>query len=172
MKETKKYNRKQITYIVILSLVIILFCTGYSIGKTMNQTIIKGQAQIAQPIIEIISNSKLTMADTNPEGECEFSVRNYTTEGKVTETNLQYNIAIKDTIDETVKDTVTFELYKNGKKLNLQNQTTEMMQLTNQKKQEDQYKLKVKYDKQKSNVMGDILDKVQIQVHSEQEKDG
>ena len=41
--------------------------------------------------------------------------------------------------------------------------------MTNKNKQEDKYTLKVKYDKTKSTEMGDILEKIQIQVHSEQQ---
>ncbi len=145
-----------------------LFLTGYSIGKSIMQINIKSQAQIAKPILEVVSNSNLEITDTIEEGECSFTVRNYNVKGEITETDLQYIVTVKDTISEKLKKTVIYELYKNGQKIELQNQATKMMRLTNKIKQEDKYSLKVKYDKQASTEMTDILGKIQVQVHSEQ----
>ena len=167
--EKKNEHIKQITYIIILSIVIILFFTGYSIGKTMNQTTIKAKSSFAKPIIEVISDSNLKITDNENQGECVFLVRNYDNKGKTTEVNLQYTVEIKDSIDEKLKDTISFELYKNGDKVELQNQTTPLMKLAVKQQQEDRYILKIKYDKTKSTQMNDILDKIQIQVHSEQQ---
>ena len=169
MEKTKTEHIKQITYILILSIVIILFFTGYSIGKSISRITIKGQAQIAKPMLEVLSNSNLKITDNENEGECNFSVRNYDEKGKITEVNLQYVVTIKDTINQNFKDTIIFELYKNGEKIDLENQATQKMVMTNKNKQEDKYTLKVKYDKTKSTEMGDILEKIQIQVHSEQQ---
>ena len=116
MEKTKTEHIKQITYILILSIVIILFFTGYSIGKSISRITIKGQAQIAKPILEVLSNSNLKITDNENEGECNFSVRNYDEKGKITEVNLQYVVTIKDTINQNFKDTIIFELYKNGEK--------------------------------------------------------
>lgn len=169
MEKNKKEQLKQMTYIFILSMVFILFLTGYSIGKSISQTTIKAQGNLAKPIIEVISNSNLKITDSENEGECNFVVRNYDEKGKITEVNLQYTVEIKDKIDEKLKDTVTYELYKNGEKIELQNQTTPAIKLENKKQQEDKYILKVKYDKTKSQEMSNILDTIQIQIHSEQE---
>ena len=167
--EKKNEHIKQITYVIILSIVIILFFTGYSIGKTMNQTTIKAKGSFAKPIIEVISDSNLKITDNENQGECVFLIRNYDKKGKTTEVNLQYTVEIKDSIDEKLKDTISFELYKNGDKIELQNQTTPLMKLAVKQQQEDRYILKIKYDKTKSTQMNDILDKIQIQVHSEQQ---
>ena len=168
MKKIKRGNLKFITYILILSIVIMLFLTGYSIGKSIMQINIKSQAQIARPILEVISNSNLEITDAIEEGECSFIVRNYNARGEVTETDLEYIVTVKDTISEKLKKTVIYELYKNGQKIELQNQMTKIMKLTDMRKQEDEYKLKVKYDRQASTEMTNILGKIQVQVHSEQ----
>ena len=42
------------------------------------------------------------------------------------------------------------------------------MELTNKEQQEDKYQLKIVYNKNASNIMQDIMEKIQIQVHSEQ----
>ncbi len=169
MEKNKNEQAKKITYIIILSIVLILFFTGYSIGKTISQTTIQGKLSLARPIIEVISDSNLKITDIENEGECNFSIRNYDEKGKKTEVNLQYTVEIKDSIDSKLKDTITYELYKNGDKVELQNQISPLMKLTNKSQKEDKYTLKVKYDKTKSTQMNDILEKIQIQVHSEQE---
>ena len=139
-------------------------------GKTISYSTIKAQAQVAMPILEVLSNSDLKITDKQTEGECNFSIRNYNEKGKITEVGLQYIVSIKDTIDSKQKETITYELYKNGQKIELNNQATQKMILGKDKKQDDQYTLKIKYDKDKSTEMGNILDAVQIQVHSEQEQ--
>ncbi len=137
----------------------------------MNKTTITTQARIAKPILEVISSPNIEITDISNEGEYNFSIRNYDEKNNITEVDLKYIITIKDTIDKNLKDTVKFELYKNGKRVELNNQSSKIMEMKNSKKQEDKYKLKVKYDKNESTVMGDILDNVQIQVHSEQKRD-
>ncbi len=168
MEKATKNHFKQLTYIVTISMVIVLFFTGYSIGKTINQTTIKGEAAFAQPVLEVLSDSDIKITDAQSEGECSFVVRNYNKDNKKTEVGLQYTVQIIDTLSPNLKNTIQYELYKNGNIVELKNGLTSKMEMTNQKNQEDTYTLKIKYDKNQSLEMGDILDKVQIQVHSEQ----
>ena len=44
------------------------------------------------------------------------------------------------------------------------------MEMPNNKQQEDIYELKIFYDKVASNFMKDIVEKIQIKIHSEQLK--
>ena len=109
------------------------------------------------------------MTDENQEGRYTFFVRNYNSDGKISDTKIMYIVTIKDTIKENLRDTIKFELYKNENKIDLNNMSTSKMQLENNKMQEDKYELRILYDKDASNFMQDILEKIQVQVHSEQQ---
>ena len=61
-------------------------------------------------------------------------------------------------------------MYKNGTKVELNEQTTNEMQLNNNSLQEDTYILKINYNKDANYVMQDILSNIQIKVHSQQLK--
>ena len=84
--ENKSQGRlKNITYILIIAIIIILFFTGYSIGKGINQIIVKGSTQIAEPIIEIESNPKIDITTNDKEGIYTFYVRNFDEKNKISE---------------------------------------------------------------------------------------
>ena len=51
----------------------------------------------------------------------------------------------------------------------MKDESTDKMDLVNNKQQEDKYELKIFYDKGASNFMQDIMEKIQIKVHSEQQ---
>ena len=156
--KNRKNNIKNTTYILVLTTIFILFFTGYSLGKSITQVTIKGNTQIANPIIEVESNPKINITDEQQEGTYNFYVRNYKNTGKITDVKIIYTIKIQDTIEEKLKNTIKYELYKNGNKI----------ELTNKEQQEDKYQLKIVYNKNASNIMQDIMEKIQIQVHSEQ----
>ena len=168
-KEIKRNeNLKNLTYIIVLTIIFMLFLTGYSLGKNSGQLFLNGNTEIANPIIEVESNPKINITDENQQGIYKFLVRNYNNEGKITDVKMKYVINIEDTIDEKLKDTIKYELYKNGNKIELQKNETTKMELTNKEQQEDKYQLKIVYNKNASNIMQDIMEKIQIQVHSEQ----
>ncbi len=160
---------KSITYILIMAIIFLLFLTGYSMGKSISQTIINTKGGVATPIFEVISNPKVSITDNNKEGTYIFYVRNYDSKGKISEVKTKYVVEIQDTIDKNLKNTIKLELYKNGQKVDLQNQITEKMDLVNKVKQEDKYELKISYNREFSSFMQDIMEKIQVQVHSEQE---
>lgn len=170
-KEIKRNeNLKNLTYIIVLTIIFMLFLTGYSLGKNSGQLFLNGNTEIANPIIEVKSNPKINITDENQQGIYKFLVRNYNNEGKITDVKMKYVINIEDTIDEKLKDTIKYELYKNGNKIVLNKNSTEKMEMPNNKQQEDIYELKIFYDKVASNFMKDIVEKIQIKIHSEQLK--
>ena len=166
----KKYNisLKNITYILVLSIIFVLFLTGYSLGRNIGQISLKGKAEVANPIVEVYSNPKINITDENQQGIYTFFIRNYNTTGKITDVKIKYIVNIQDTIDEKLKSTIRYELYKNGNKVDLKDRNTEKMSLDNNKQQEDKYELKIFYNKDQSNFMQDIVEKIQVRVHSEQ----
>ena len=133
------------------------------------QLSLNGKAEIANPIVEVYSNPKINITDENQQGIYTFFVRNYNEDGKITDVKMRYVIIIQDTIDSKLKDTIKYELYKNGNKIDLKDESTAKMDLVNNKQQEDKYELKIFYDKDASNFMQDIMEKIQIKVHSEQQ---
>ena len=170
-KEIKRNeNLKNLTYIIVLTIIFMFFLTGYSLGKNSVQLFLNGNTEIANPIIEVESNPKINITDENQQGIYKFLVRNYNNEGKITDVKMKYVINIEDTIDEKLKDTIKYELYKNGNKIVLNKNSTEKMEMPNNKQQEDIYELKIFYDKVASSFMKDIVEKIQIKIHSEQLK--
>lgn len=166
----KNNNLKKLTYIIILFIVIILLFTGYSMGKSINEILINYQAEIAQPILEVRSNPSIDITDTETEGSYTFYVRNYDENGKKSDVDIQYLVEIQDTIDERLKNTMNYELYKNGQKIEIKEQKTNLMEIPHQNLQEDTYVLKIKYNKDASRYQKDMLDKIQIKIHSQQVK--
>lgn len=166
----KKKNLKNVAYITILFIVVLLFLTGYSMAKSITEVMLNYKAEVAEPIIEVRTNPTIDITDSATEGKYTFYVRNYDENGKKSEVNIQYTIEIQDTIEGNLKNTMNYELYKNGKKIELQDQKTNSMELSHQNLQEDTYVLKIKYNKNASSYKKDILDKIQVKVHSQQSK--
>ena len=90
--KNRKNNIKNTTYILVLTTIFILFFTGYSLGKSITQVTIKGNTQIANPIIEVESNPKINITDEQQEGTYNFYVRNYKNTGKITDVKIIYTI--------------------------------------------------------------------------------
>ena len=84
----------------------------------------------------------------------------------MTQADLKYYIEILSNTD----DSINIELYQNENKINLNNNRTEYIQISKDKKEEREYKIKITYDKNKSNSINDIMEKIQVKVHTEQVK--
>ena len=97
---------------------------------------------------------------------CYFYQKNHRENGETTQVDLTYYIEILSKTDETI----SFKLYKEGKEIALHDNKTENMKMPKGEMQEDYYKLEIVYDKTKSKSIEDILQDVQIKVHSEQMK--
>ncbi len=164
-KLKSKKELKTITYIIIIAIICMLFLTGYSIGKTISETLIQTTGEVAEPILELKTNEKLNITATENSGEYSFQVTNYK-ENKITEVPIQYTIEIISNTDESIK----YELYKDNEKIELQNQKTNILELKANEMQEDNYILKISYDKNQSNSIYDIIEKIQIKIHSEQKE--
>ena len=123
--------------------------------------------EIAQPIFQVKGTEIAKINSINNIGYYDFIVKNYDKE-KIGEVDFLYTIEVISDIDDSVK----FELYKNGQLINLENQKTEVMSIKGNIKTEEQYRLKVTYDETKGTNGKDILEDVQIKIHSEQGKIG
>ena len=157
-----KEKRREITLIAVTLMVMTLFFTGYSLGKGFGETKIEANGKIAEPILIVENNPPVTITTTNNSGWYDFKVKNYDETGKITDVSLNYTIEILSTIGESV----SFKMYKNDQEIALENQKTEEFILTNQEEQEDLYRLEIQYDTSMNSQ--DILENIQIKVHSEQ----
>ena len=135
-------------------------------GKGINSTSINGTTEIAEPIIVVENNPPASITTTNDKGYYEFSVKNYDEEGNLTQVDLLYNIEIISKLDESI----AVKIYKEDEEIQLENNKTQNMLLTKNKETEDKYKMEITYDKTKSNSLEDIIQDIQIKVHSEQIK--
>lgn len=163
-EKTKQKSLRNITGVLIIFIIILLLFCGYSMAKAIEEVIIKGKAEIAEPILIIENNPSIDITALNNHGIYTFKVKNYNEQNKITETDLKYYIEILSNTDNSIN----IELYQNENKINLDNNRTEYMKISKDKKQEIEYKIKITYDKNKSNTINDIMEKIQVKVHTEQ----
>lgn len=166
LKETLKIRRREITLILVIIMVLVLFFSGYSMGKEHSSTKIETSAKIAEPILVVENNPVIEMNGKETKEYYDFKVKNYKENGEITQIDLQYNIEIISQIEEAI----SFKLYKDNEEIVLENNKTKDMKLEKENIQEDCYRLEIIYDKTQNRSMKDILQDVQIKVHSEQEK--
>lgn len=165
-ENTEKKSYRIITGILVMFIIIILLFCGYSMAKTIEEIILKSDTQIAEPILIIENNPTIDLTATNYTGIYTFRIKNYNEENKLTEVDLKYYIEILSDVD----DSISIELYQNENKINLNENRTEYIEISKDQKEEREYKIQIKYDKNKSTNLADIMQKIQIKVHSEQVK--
>lgn len=161
---TKK--RRQMTLIIISMIVLALFLSGYSMGKEYSSTNIVTNAKIAEPILIVENNPVIEVNGKKEKEYYEFKVKNYRDNGEINQIDLAYHIEILTKTQESI----SFKLYKNEEEILLENNQTKSMLLASKTIQEDHYRLEILYDKAKNLSQEDILQDVQIKVHSEQSK--
>lgn len=161
MKQKNKINKVKI--IVIITCITILSFTSYSIGKQITEVVISMNAQIAKPILIVDYQPEIEITESKKEGEYYFKVKNYEAE-EISQVDMQYYVEIIGRMDNAINCT----LYKDNKEIELKNNRTQNQSIQKEQKQEDSYCLKVKYDNTKTAFIEDIMQELQIKVHSEQ----
>lgn len=161
----QKGNNKLMTGFILSIIVIIMLC-GYSMAKCIDEYIIKGRMKIAEPILEIENNPIINITESQKYGEYIFKIRNYNNKEKITETDLKYYIEISPKLDSSID----LELYQNEDEIKLNDNKTEYIKISKDQKEEREYKIKITYDKNNTAEVGDILEQIQVKVHTEQEK--
>lgn len=165
-KNKKEKSFRTTTIILIILMIILLLFSGYSMAKTIEEIIIKANAQVAEPIFIIENDPSVDITAVNNNGIYTFKIKNYNEEDKITETDLKYYIEVLSNLDSSI----SIEIYQNGNKINFENNKTEYMTISKDKKEEIEYKIKITYDKDKSTNINDIIEKIQVKVHTEQIK--
>lgn len=165
-ENTDAKSSRILTIILIIFIIILLLFCGYTMAKSIEEYIIKGRTEIAEPILVVENNPSIDITASKKSGIYSFKIKNYNEQNKVTQTDLKYYIEILSNLD----DSINIEVYQNENKINLNNNRTEYMQISKDKKEEREYKIKITYDKNKSNSINDIMEKIQVKVHTEQVK--
>lgn len=164
--KSQKNHKRTVILILLCILIIVLFFSGYSMGKEYSNTIVETKARIAKPIL-IVENSPVVELNGKKQREYyDFKVKNYQENEEITGVDLTYNIEILSPKEKAI----SFKLYKDMQEIPLKNNKTDNMKLQKDNKQEDCYQLAIIYDKTQNYSINDILQDVQIKVHSEQEK--
>lgn len=159
-------NKKYILLFILFIILIIFLFSKNSLGKQMSNTKINTNSEIAKPILIVENNPAIDITNKNNKGYYDFKIKNYNELDEINEIELRYNIEI---LNEENK-AITFKLYKGEEELLLEKNKTKDMIIKKNEKQEENYKLEITYDKNLVNSLEDIIQNVQIKVHSEQLK--
>lgn len=159
----KNANRK-ITLVIISGMVIVLFLSGFSMGKEMTKVDVKTSAGIASPILKVDNGETLTIGNSEGNGTYEFTVKNYDEQGNINQVDLEYYIEILTDINKNI----SFKIYKENNELEIQESKTENFLMGKNKKQEDKYRIEIICDEERS--LSELIQDIQIKVHSEQKK--
>ena len=167
-KENRKpKNKKQEIIIICIILVIgITFFSGVSVGKAVYNANMKNNTQIAKPILEVEKGSEIIITEDNKKGEYTFIVKNYNQAEEISQVDLTYYIEI---LENDLENSIQYELYNQNEKIELKENKTREMSFHKDLKEEQNYTLIVTYDASK-NTIEDIMQDIQIKVHSEQLK--
>ena len=166
MKKDKKIRKKELTITFIIMIILLLFFSGYSMGKSYQSINILANGEIAKPILVVENNPAIEINGKNEKEYYNFKVKNSSQNGEINQVDLEYYIEILNNKEESI----SFKLYKDEKEIKLTNNKTENISIPKGKLEEHNYKLEIIYDKSKNHSIDDIMQDIQIKVHSEQLK--
>lgn len=158
-------KKKKIKIVSILTFIIILLSMQKTYAKYITVDKLSSQFSIATPIFIVQGGESIKISEINNIGYYEFFIKNFD-ENNISEVDFLYTIEIVANTDESIQ----FELYCDEIPVALENLKTQKLSIKGGEKVEQTHKLKVIYDSKKDLKGKDILEEVQIKVHSEQEK--
>ncbi len=164
MKKDKKI--KYITLLIIIFMVILLFLCSISLAKNIEGVIINSGTQVAEPILIIENNPSIDITATKNHGIYSFKVKNYDNQNKISDVDMKYYIQILSNTDESIE----FKLYQDNKQINLKDNKTDYIKMSKEEMISREYKIEITYDKNKNISVNDIIQKIQVKIHSEQGK--
>ena len=135
-------------------------------AKAYQNTNIQTNVKIAEPILIVKNNPVIEVNGKNEKEYYNFTVKNCKENGDISQIELEYYVEIIKNTEEAI----SFKLYKNNEEIPMENNITSNILLKRGEIQEDNYKLEITYDKNKNHSIEDIIQDVQIKVHSEQIK--
>ena len=137
-------------------------------GKGFSKKDINGNTEVAKPILQVENGNSLEISNTNKKGTYEFKVKNYNEQGETTQVDMEYYIEILNDLENRG---IILKLFKNEQEIEINKNKTEKFILAKNQMEEDNYKLEVTYDENKNTNMEDIINQLQIKVHSEQKQE-
>lgn len=166
IKKLLQNEKREITLILVSIMVLTLFFSSDSMGKESSKTTIEVNSKLAEPIV-VMENSPTLLMDGKKDREYySFTVKNYKENGEISQIDLAYYIEIIGIKEKSI----SFKMYKNKQEIPLENNKTMSMNLIKDRKQEEDYQLEIIYDKTKNDSIKDIIQEVQLKIHSEQVK--
>ena len=133
-------------------------------AKAYQNTNIQTNVKIAEPILIVKNNPVIEVNGKNEKEYYNFTVKNCKENGDISQIELEYYVEIIKNTEEAI----SFKLYKNNEEIPMENNRTSNILLKRGEIQEDNYKLEITYDKTKNYSIEDIVQDVQVKVHSEQ----
>lgn len=154
MKKIIKILLKVIAFVLILFLLFIFRSSFASFFSKIRGT---STTDIAEPIFVMENTEKKLLNDENTEVDYYFNIKNFNENGK-SQTDLKYIIEIQPNLDPTINLT----LYKDNEIIKLEKQKTDYIEIKHDTNITHSYRLKVKYEREKSNSTTDIKENVFI----------
>lgn len=161
----EKCHFKIIAYFIIVFFILLLYFSGPSFAKMMDEIRITSNAKIIEPILILDTKEAIFLSEENPKGIYEFKIKNYQ-DDKISDVNLRYSIEIIPVMDSAIE----CHLYLDNTEILLEQQKTEYIDLQKDEKKEHQYRLEIAYHQERGNFGKDLLQNLQLKVHSEQQK--
>lgn len=158
------HKKRRITLIIITSMVIIFFLSGFSIGKEIAKSNIKTTGSIAEPILKVDKSETVQINNDTEKEIYEFTVRNYDESGNITEVDLEYYVEILTNINSNF----SLKIYKDDNEIELKENKTSKFIMNKNKKQDDKYKIEIICDEEKQ--IKELIQEVQMKVYSEQKR--
>lgn len=162
--EKIRNKKKEIIKITFIVIVFVLFFAGFSLGKGFSNTKVDSKVEIAKPIVVVENDPILDITTKNNMGNYYFKVKNYNGSEEITQVKMKYNIELLTNLAEAIE----VKMYKEGKEIPIENNTTQEFIFNKNEKEEHNYRLELKYDKNKASSIEEIIQDLQIKVHSEQ----
>lgn len=161
-----KLKNKRAIHIILVILIILLILffilfLGKAFSKYKKDVNSNAVAEVATPIF-VVDGTENIKIDGIEDTLYKFSVKNYKGTD-ISEVDMNYNVQIVNNSDANLE----FELIKNGEKIVLTNNTTELMNLKGISRNADEFELKIIYNDNPA-VVEDITGNVQIKVEASQ----
>lgn len=148
-----------IALIIIVILLLLLLFGGRSFSKFRKTINSSGVAEIAKPIF-VVDGTENIKIDGIQDTVYSFSVKNYDG-SEISDVALKYNIEVINNSQAELQ----FELSKDGEKVELTNNKTEVMFLNGISQDKDDYELRIIYNNNPA-IVDDISGNVQIKVEA------
>ncbi len=162
MNKKIKHRKKEVIFIIIVIITMILLFSGVSLAKAYSKTKIETKAEIVEPILKIEGDSTISITKSEEKKSYNFKVKNYDEIGKITQVDLEYYIKMISNIEKKIY----FKIYKNEEELKIDHNRTEYFSLEKEKEQEDNYKIEILFDK--SFLVEEMKEEIKIEICARQ----